>query len=108
MGKILVVEDNDVLRTSVVQALIENNHIVTDVAEGEKATEKPQEENYDVLLTDMRMPKKSGVEVLQFAKNVNVLTVVIVMTAFGTVESAVEAMKNGAHDYIQKPFELEE
>jgi DNA-binding NtrC family response regulator len=108
MGKILVVEDNDVLRTSVVQALIENNHIVTDVADGEEATERLQEESYDVVLTDMRMPKKTGLEVLQFAKNVNVLTVVIVMTAFGTVESAVEAMKNGAHDYIQKPFELEE
>jgi DNA-binding NtrC family response regulator len=108
MGKILVVEDNDVLRTSVVQALIENNHIVTDVADGEEATERLQEESYDVVLTDMRMPKKSGLEVLQFAKNVNVLTVVIMMTAFGTVESAVEAMKNGAHDYIQKPFELEE
>jgi len=108
MGKILVVEDNDVLRTSVVQALIENNHTVTDVADGEEATERLQEESYDVVLTDMRMPKKSGLEVLQFAKNVNGLTVVIVMTAFGTVESAVEAMKNGAHDYIQKPFELEE
>jgi DNA-binding NtrC family response regulator len=108
MGKILVVEDNDVLRTSVVQALIENNHVVTDVADGEEATERLQEESYDVVLTDMRMPKKSGLEVLQFAKNVNELTVVIMMTAFGTIESAVEAMKNGAHDYIQKPFELEE
>ncbi len=108
MGKILVVEDNDVLRSSVVQALVENSHIVTEVADGEDATERLQEESYDVVLTDMRMPKKSGVEVLRFAKSVNELTVVIMMTAFGTIESAVEAMKNGAYDYIQKPFELEE
>src|SRR5262245_66002269 len=56
----------------------------------------------------MRTPKKSGLEVLRFAKHVNDLTVAIVMTAFGTIESAVEAMKSGAYDYIQKPFELEE
>src|SRR3990172_10849998 len=108
MGKILVVEDNDVLRTSVVQALQENSHIVSEVGDGEEAMERLQEESYDVVLTDMRMPKRSGLEVLKFAKNINDLTVVIVMTAFGTIESAVEAMKNGAYDYIQKPFELEE
>ena len=108
MGKILVVEDNDVLRGSVVQALVENGHSVSEVGDGEEATERLQEESYDVVLTDMRMPKKSGLEVLRFAKQVNDLTVAIVMTAFGTIESAVEAMKSGAYDYIQKPFELEE
>lgn len=108
MGKILVVEDNDVLRSSVVQALVENGHNVSEVGDGEEATERLQEESYDVVLTDMRMPKKSGLEVLRFAKQVNELTVAIVMTAFGTIESAVEAMKSGAYDYIQKPFELEE
>ena len=108
MGKILVVEDNEVLRNSVVQALQENGHIVTEVSDGEEAMERLQEESYDVVLTDMRMPKKSGLEVLRFARQVNELTVVIVMTAFGTIESAVEAMKSGAYDYIQKPFELEE
>jgi DNA-binding NtrC family response regulator len=108
MGKILVVEDNEVLRKSVVQALADNNHLVSEVADGEEAIERLQEESYDVVLTDMRMPRKSGLEVLRFAKNINDLTVVIVMTAFGTIESAVEAMKQGAYDYIQKPFELEE
>jgi DNA-binding NtrC family response regulator len=108
MGKILVVEDNDVLRASVRQALQENSHIVCEVGDGEEAMDRLQEESYDVVLTDMRMPKRSGMEVLKFAKNINDLTVVIVMTAFGTIESAVEAMKNGAYDYIQKPFELEE
>jgi DNA-binding NtrC family response regulator len=108
MGKILVVEDNDVLRSSVVQALVETGHSVTEVGDGEEATERLQQESYDVVLTDMRMPKKSGLEVLRFAKQVNDLTVVIMMTAFATIESAVEAMKNGAYDYIQKPFELEE
>lgn len=108
MGKILVVEDNDVLRSSVALALMENGHAITEVSDGEEATERLQEESYDVVLTDMRMPKKSGIEVLRFAKQVNGLTVVIMMTAFGTIESAVEAMKSGAYDYIQKPFELEE
>ena len=95
MGKILVVEDNDVLRGSVVQALVENGHNVSEVGDGEEATGRLQEESYDVVLTDMRMPKKSGLEVLRFAKQVNDLTVAIVMTAFGTIESAVEAMKSG-------------
>ncbi|HEX2524523.1 MAG TPA: response regulator, partial [Terriglobia bacterium] len=108
MGKILVVEDNDVLRSSVVQALVETGHVITEVGDGEEATERLQQESYDVVLTDMRMPKRSGLEVLRFAKQVNDLTVVIMMTAFATIESAVEAMKSGAYDYIQKPFELEE
>jgi DNA-binding NtrC family response regulator len=85
MGKILVVEDNDVLRSSVVQALVENSHSVAEVGDGEDATERLQEESFDVVLTDMRMPKKSGLEVLRYAKSVNELTVVIMMTAFGTI-----------------------
>jgi two-component system response regulator HydG len=108
MGKILVVEDNEVLRRSVMQALTENSHLVTEVADGEAAMERLQEESYDVVLTDMRMPRRSGMEVLRFAKSINELTVIIMMTAHGTIESAVETMKNGAYDYIQKPFELEE
>ncbi len=79
--KILVVEDNDVLRASVMQALQENSHIVCEVGDGEEAMDRLQEESYDIVLTDMRMPKKSGMEVLKFAKNINDLTVVIVMTA---------------------------
>jgi DNA-binding NtrC family response regulator len=108
MGKILVVEDNEVLRKSVAQALQENHHLVTEVVDGEAALERLQEESYDVVLTDMRMPRKNGLEVLRFAKSINELTVVIVMTAFGTIETAVDAMKHGAYDFIQKPFELEE
>src|SRR4026207_331180 len=96
MGKILVVEDNDVLRGSVVQALVENGHNVSEVGDGEEATERLQEESYDVVLTDMRMPKKSGLEVLRFAKQVTDLTVAIVMTAFGTIESADLPAESGA------------
>jgi DNA-binding NtrC family response regulator len=104
----LVVEDEKTLREGIATAFRESAWQVVESEDGEKAMDLLEREVFDVLVTDYRMPGKSGLEVLKHSKAINEATVVLVMTAYGTVESAVEAMRAGAYDYVLKPFELEE
>ena len=108
MANILIVEDNNVLREEIAAAFSEVGHSVRDVETGDAAFHVLEEEEFDVVITDMKLPGKNGMEVVKFTRQINDYTAIIVMTAYGTVESAVEAMKAGAGDYIQKPFRLEE
>ncbi len=108
MKKILVAEDEPTLREGIVTAFRERGWDVVAAADGEEAFRSLENEIFDVIVSDFRMPGKSGLEVLKRCKMINDGTVGVVMTAYGTVESAVEAMKAGAHDYVLKPFDLEE
>ncbi len=108
MKKILVAEDEPTLREGIAIAFRDRGWAVTDAGDGAQAIARLDEEVFDVLITDYKMPERSGLDVLKRCKMVNEGTVVIVMTAHGTVESAVEAMKAGAFDYVLKPFDLEE
>lgn len=108
MKKILIVEDNESLRQGIAEAFQRSGHRVTEAADAETAIQLIAEEFFGVVITDMSLPGKSGLDVLRAAKATNPLTTVIVMTAYGTVENAVEAMRIGADDYIQKPFQIEE
>jgi len=108
MKKILVVEDEQTLREGIVTAFNERGWHVTSAADGAQATRLLEDEVFDVLVTDYKMPELSGMEVLKRCKQLNESTTVVMMTAFGTVESAVEAMRAGVHDYVLKPFGLEE
>jgi DNA-binding NtrC family response regulator len=108
MKKILVAEDEQTLREGIATAFRDRGWEVTEAADGNEAVARIEEEVFDVLVTDYKMPEKSGLEVLKRAKLINESTVGIVMTAYGTVESAVGAMKAGAYDYVLKPFDLEE
>jgi DNA-binding NtrC family response regulator len=108
MGRILVADDHDSLRRGIVRALTEAGHDVEEAATGNAAIEKLHEGAFDVVLSDLKMGGSDGLEVLRTAKALHPTTVVILMTAFGTVHTAVEAMKIGAFDYVQKPFEIEE
>src|SRR5262249_22610613 len=81
---------------------------VEEAADGEQGAERGATGAYDVVLTDLRMGSKDGIEVLRAVKEALPMTEVIVMTAYGTIESAVEAMRLGAFDYIQKPFTEQE
>jgi len=108
MKKILVVEDEPTLREGIVTAFRDRGWHVADAADGGQATSMLESEVYDVVVTDYKMPECSGMDVLKRCKMVNEGTVVLMMTAYGTVESAVEAMKAGAYDYVLKPFDLEE
>jgi Nif-specific regulatory protein len=108
MGRILVADDHDSLRRGIVRALADAGHEVDESPNGTAAIERLQESQYDVVLSDLRMGGSDGMDVLRTARALQPTTAVILMTAFGTVHTAVEAMKIGAFDYVQKPFEIEE
>src|SRR5437764_5300431 len=108
MGRILVADDHDSLRRGIVRALSEAHHDVEEAPNGNVAIEKLHEGEYHVVLHDRKMGGSDGMDVLRTAKALHPTSAVILMTAFGSVHTAVEAMKIGAFDYVQKPFEIEE
>src|SRR5580765_3798544 len=108
MGRILIADDHDALRRGLLRALTEAGHDVDEAPNGNAAIEKLHESYYDVVLSDLKMGGSDGIEVLKTTKALHPTTAVILMTAFGSVNTAVEAMKVGAFDYVQKPFEIEE
>jgi two-component system, NtrC family, response regulator HydG len=108
MPKLLVVDDQRNMRTTLVMMLRGSGYDVDEAEHGEAAVERLQAEVYDLVLTDLKMGTTDGLAVLRAAKELSQLTEVIVMTAYGTIESAVEAMRFGAQDYIQKPFTEQE
>src|SRR5688572_16860245 len=108
MGRILIADDHDTLRRGLAQALTEASHDVEEASNGNAAIEKLHEGFFDIVISDLKMGGSTGLEVLKTAKALHPTTVVILMTAFGSVSTAVEAMKAGAFDYVQKPFEVEE
>jgi two-component system, NtrC family, response regulator AtoC len=108
MGRILIADDHDSLRRGLAQALAEASHDVEEAPNGNAAIEKLHEGFFDVVVSDLKMGGSSGLDVLKTAKTLHPTTAVILMTAFGSVSTAVEAMKSGAFDYVQKPFEVEE
>jgi two-component system response regulator AtoC len=108
MGRILVADDHDSLRRGIVRALSEAKHEVDEAPNGNVAIERLHEGQYDVILSDLKMGGSDGLEVLKTAKAMHPTTAVILMTAFGSIHTAVEAMKFGAFDFVQKPFEIEE
>ncbi|MEQ1760163.1 MAG: sigma-54 dependent transcriptional regulator [Vicinamibacterales bacterium] len=108
MGRILIADDHDSLRRGLAQAVSEAGHEVDEAPNGNAAIEKLHEGFYDVVVSDLKMGGSTGIEVLKTTKSLHPNTAVILMTAFGTVSTAVEAMKSGAFDFVQKPFEIEE
>ena len=108
MGRILIADDHDSLRRGLAQALAEASHDVEEAPNGNAAIEKLHEGFFDVVVSDLKMGGSTGLDVLKTAKTLHPTTAVILMTAFGSVSTAVEAMKSGAFDYVQKPFEIEE
>lgn len=108
MAKVLVVDDQRNMRTTLTLMLQGAGYDVEDAHDGDAACQRVAAENFDLVLTDLKMGATSGIDVLRHVKEVSPLTEVIVMTAYGTIESAVEAMRLGGHDYIQKPFSEQE
>src|SRR5687768_5797457 len=108
MGRILIADDHDSLRRGLAQAIAEAGHDIEEAPNGNAAIEKLHEGFFDVVVSDLKMGGSTGLEVLKTAKTLHPSCAVILMTAFGSVSTAVEAMKSGAFDYVQKPFEIEE
>jgi two-component system, NtrC family, response regulator HydG len=108
MPKLLVVDDQRNMRTTLGMMLRGAGYEVEEAADGEQGVERGAAGAYDLILTDLRMGQKDGIDLLRAVKEAQPMTEVIVMTAYGTIESAVEAMRLGAYDYIQKPFTEQE
>ena len=108
MARILVVDDQRNMRATLAMMLRAQDHEVDEAPDGDKGIEMAVAQGYDLVITDLRMGARDGLDVLRRIKEAHVLTEVIVMTAFGSIESAVEAMRLGAYDYIQKPFSEDE
>src|SRR3989440_10113846 len=108
MGRILVADDHDALRRGLVRGLTAAGHEVEEASNGNMAIERLHDSYFDVVLSDLKMGGSDGMDVLRTTRALHPTTSVILMTAFGSVNTAVEAMKIGAFDYVQKPFEIEE
>jgi Nif-specific regulatory protein len=108
MARILVADDHDALRRGLALSLTTAGHDVDEAGNGNAALERLHEGYFDVVVSDLKMGGSDGLDVLRTTKTLHPTASVILMTAFGSVTTAVEAMKHGAFDYVQKPFELEE
>src|SRR5436309_4886232 len=108
MGRILVADDHDALRRGLVRGLTEAGHEVEEASNGNAAIERLHDSYFDVVLSDLKMGGSDGMDVLRTTRAMHPTAAVILMTAFGSVNTAVEAMKIGAFDYVLKPFEIEE
>src|SRR5262252_6307777 len=107
MGRILIADDHDALRRGLARGLTEAGHEVEEASNGNQAIERLHDSYFDVVLSDLKMGGSDGMDVLRTTRAMHPTTAVILMTAFGSVNTAVEAMKTGAFDYVQKPFEIE-
>lgn len=106
--KVLVVDDEKRIRDGCQKALTREGFEVTSVESGYKALMMLEKEHYDIILLDLMMPGLSGMDVLTHCKTIHPDSVIIVITGYATLEHAIEAMKNGAFDFISKPFSPEE
>ncbi|MCL7396843.1 MAG: response regulator [Thaumarchaeota archaeon] len=108
MIKVLVVDDDEVISQNLKTILEEFGYISDTAYSGEEALRKIRESYYDVALIDLLLPDMDGLQLLLEVKKVSPTTAIIIITAFGTIPNAVEAIKRGASDYITKPFRIDD
>ncbi len=106
MPKILIIDDEKAIRKTLVEILSFEGYQIDEAADGDEGLKKFTEKNYDLVLCDIKMPKMDGIEFLEKAKQVNNDVPVIIISGHGNIETAVEAVKRGAFDYISKPPDL--
>ncbi|MEE8137475.1 MAG: sigma-54 dependent transcriptional regulator, partial [Thermoanaerobaculia bacterium] len=107
-GRILVVEDRDSLRKLLDRALRQEGYQVESAADASDGIRLLREQPFDLVLTDLKLPSGSGIEVLEASREAQPHVPVVVLTAYGTVHTAVEAMKLGAADFLEKPVEIDD
>lgn len=108
MALILVAEDDRDFRLLLTEVFVASGYEVDEARDGAEALELVRRKKYDVVVADVQLPVTSGIELMEETKFISPDTEVIIITAYGTMESAVEAMKLGAFDYLQKPFSIPE
>ena len=108
MAKLLIVDDEASILNVLTTLLRGEKHEITSALSGEQAKEKLSNDHFDLMLTDMRMSPISGLELLRFTQKECPNMAVVIMTAYATVDTAIEAMKLGAFDYVMKPFQVDD
>ncbi len=108
MARILLAEDDEIMRITIQDRLEKHQWHVDAVPNGKEAAERLQKENYHLVISDIRMPGLDGWQLLKFALQSSPYTDFIMMTAFGSVDDAIESLKKGAADYILKPFSMDD
>jgi DNA-binding NtrC family response regulator len=106
-GKILVVDDEDLVRWSIREKLQKGGYTVVEAPTGAAGLEAAQGSGFDLAILDMKLPDTDGLSLMKELVRTHPDLQVVIMTAFSTVETAVEAMKLGASDYLPKPFNLD-
>ena len=103
MSNILIIDDEKAIRKTLSEILSYEGYKIEEAGDGEEGLKKFKEREYDVILCDIKMPKIDGIEFLEKAKEHNTDIPIIMISGHGTIETAVEAVKKGAYDYISKP-----
>jgi response regulator RpfG family c-di-GMP phosphodiesterase len=106
--RVLVVDDEKVIREILSEFLTMEGYVVRAVGDGQAALAELTRRSYDLVISDLKMPQMGGLELLEHIATQKLNVLVVIMTGFGTVETAIEAMKKGAYDYILKPFKVED
>jgi len=106
--RILVVDDEQIIRESISYVLTKENYEVSEAENGKIAYEKLLENPFDLIITDLEMPEMKGVELLEKIRDLSVQTSTMVVTAYGSLDTAISALRSGASDYILKPIEFDE
>lgn len=107
-GRILIVDDEQGIRDLLIIEFQKLGYKVFSAVNGEDAISKLQTEKVDIIISDMKMPKVDGLDLLKIVKDQSPETEVIIITGYATVENALETMRNGAYDFVQKPFNIDE
>ncbi|NOY65178.1 MAG: response regulator [Nitrospirae bacterium] len=106
--RILVIDDDEIAKDVVVSLLMKEGFSVTSARDGLEGIKEIRTKDFDLIITDLKMPGADGIEVLKEAKRLKRNVLVVIITAYGTLENAIEAIRLGAYDYITKPFKLQE
>ena len=107
MDTVLIVDDDLMIRSFCEDLLIANGYKTVTAKNPEECLEKLKDESIDIILLDVMLPGRTGLDLLPIIKKVHPEVEVIIMTAFATLENAIEAIKKGAYDYITKPFKID-
>ncbi len=108
MARILLAEDDEIMRITVQDRLEKNKWHVDSVQNGKEATARLKKENYHLVISDIRMPGLDGWQLLKYVRQSSPVTDIMMMTAFGSVDDAIDSLKKGAADYILKPFNMDD
>jgi DNA-binding NtrC family response regulator len=106
--RVLVADDEKVIREILSDFLTMEGYVVRTVEDGQAALDELEQRSYNLVITDLKMPRMGGIELLEEVNRRGLGVLTVIMTGFGTVETAIDAMKKGAYDYILKPFKVEE